>query len=95
MPTVARCHGPGRPPTLARMTGRSACSAALVAALWVGVVAAIPTPSASAANVPPPPLAVDSWAFCGVNPDDPSAAAGVRALADAGGIDATFRFETA
>ena len=72
------------------MTRRSACSAALVAALWVGVVAAIPTSSAGAANVPPPPLAVDSWAFCGVNPDDPSAAAGVRALADAGGIDATF-----
>jgi hypothetical protein len=61
-----------------------------VAALWVGVVTAIPSSSAGAATVPPPPLAIDTWAFCGVNPDEPAAAAGVRALADAGGIDATF-----
>jgi hypothetical protein len=61
-----------------------------VVALWIGVVAAIPTSPVGAATVPTPPLAIDTWAFCGVNPDDPSAAAGVRALADAGGIDATF-----
>ncbi len=35
-------------------------------------------------------MSVDTWAWCGVNPDDPAAATAVRAMALAGGIDATF-----
>lgn len=72
------------------MTRGLPCCAALVVALWLGVVAGVPAPTASAAPVSAAPLAVDAWAWCGVNPDDPAAAAAVRAMAQAGGIDATF-----
>ena len=71
------------------MTKRSRCSVALAITLWLGIVAGLPTASASAA-VPTPPQTVDVWAWCGVNPDVPEAAAAVRSMALAGGIDATF-----
>jgi hypothetical protein len=71
------------------MTRRSRCSVALVIALWLGIVAGMPTTPASAA-IPTPPQTVDVWAWCGVNPDVPEAAAAVRAMAQVGGIDATF-----
>src|SRR4051794_5484822 len=57
----------------------------VIAAVFAGVA-----PSAHAAVPPTPPQTVDSWAWCGVNPDDPVAADAVRAMALAGGIDATF-----
>jgi hypothetical protein len=73
------------------MSKRSRCSVALVVSMWLGIIAAVPSSSASAA-APTPPQTVDVWAWCGVNPDlDPAAAtAAVRAMAQAGGIDATF-----
>jgi hypothetical protein len=69
------------------MSGRSRSFAALVvmSMLAIGVVA-----QPAHAAVPTPPTTVDSWAWCGVNPDDPVAADAVRAMAMAGGIDATF-----
>ena len=63
------------------------CFAALVVGLTAAAVA--PHHIVSAA-IPPPPTSVNSWAWCGVNPDDASAATAVRNLAEAGGIDATF-----
>src|SRR4051812_22685621 len=54
------------------------------------LVFGVATPSAHAAVPPAPPQTVDSWAWCGVNPNDPVAADAVRAMALAGGIDATF-----
>ena len=56
----------------------------------MGVAAIVPSPPASAAVAPTPPQTVDTWAWCGVNPDAPEAATAVRAMALAGGIDATF-----
>jgi hypothetical protein len=44
--------------------------------------------SYSAAAAPAGP--VDTWAWCGVNPDDAAAPAAAQAMAFAGGIDATF-----
>ena len=41
-------------------------------------------------GAPIPPKTVDTWAWCGVNPDSPVAATAVRAMAQAVGIDATF-----
>jgi hypothetical protein len=57
--------------------------------LWLGIVAGMPSAPARAA-IPSPPQTVDVWAWCGVNPDVPEAAAAVRAMAQASGIDATF-----
>jgi hypothetical protein len=70
------------------MSRRTRNFAALVisSALVLGVA----TPSAQAAVPPAAPQTVDSWAWCGVDPDDPVAADAVRAMALAGGIDATF-----
>ena len=71
------------------MAKRSSCTVALVGAIWAGILAV--APSVVTAAVPPtPPKTVDTWAFCGVNPDEPHAAKTVRAMALAGGIDATF-----
>ena len=39
---------------------------------------------------PPPPKQYDTWAFCGVRPDDPTAQAAAISMATAAGIDATF-----
>src|SRR4051812_4182211 len=61
-----------------------------VALVVIAAVLAGVAPSAHAAAPPTPPTTVDSWAWCGVNPDDPVAADAVRAMALAGGIDATF-----
>lgn len=72
------------------MTRRSSCFAALVVTLWLGIVAGVPSPPVSAAAPPTPPVTVDTWAWCGVSPDDPVAATAVRAMAEVGGIDATF-----
>jgi hypothetical protein len=72
------------------MRRRSSCTAALIVALLLGVVGFLPARPASAAGAPTPPVQVDSWAWCGVNPDDPVAATAARAMALAGGIDATF-----
>ena len=72
------------------MTRRLPCWVALGVALWTGVAAIVPAPLASAAVAPTPPQTVDTWAWCGVNPDVPQAATAVRAMALAGGIDATF-----
>ena len=71
------------------MTRRSRCSVALVIVLGLGTAAVAPSSSASAA-ASTPPQTVDVWAWCGVNPDVPEAAAAVRAMAQAGGVDATF-----
>src|SRR3954451_25013053 len=54
------------------------------------LVLGVAAPSVHAALAPTAPQTVDSWAWCGVNPDDPVAADAVRAMALAGGIDATF-----
>src|SRR4051794_29818769 len=62
--------------------------AALVAVSMVSIGIGVRT--ADAAGPPTPPTTVDSWAWCGVNPDDPVAADAVWAMAHAGGIDATF-----
>ncbi|HEY5423772.1 MAG TPA: hypothetical protein VIK05_09895, partial [Ilumatobacteraceae bacterium] len=70
------------------MSGRSRSFAALVAMSMFAIGVAVQ--SADAAGPPTPPTSVDSWAWCGVNPDDPVAADAVRAMAMAGGIDATF-----
>lgn len=71
------------------MTRRICCLTALVA-LWLAAVAGVPGPSVGAVVTPPPPKTVDTWAWCGVHPDDPAAATAVRAMAEVGGIDATF-----
>src|SRR3954447_18898583 len=54
------------------------------------LVLGVAAPSVHAALPPTAPQTVDSWAWCGVNPDDPVAADAVHAMALAGGIDATF-----
>ncbi|MGZ4700253.1 MAG: hypothetical protein ACXV98_03495 [Ilumatobacteraceae bacterium] len=72
------------------MPRRSSCSAALAVAIVLCVVTGLPARPASAAVLPAPPRQVDTWAWCGVNPDAPTAATAVRAMAQAGGIDATF-----
>ena len=72
------------------MTRRLPCCVALGIALWTGLAAILPSPRVSAAVAPTPPQTVDTWAWCGVNPDVPEAATAVRAMALAGGIDATF-----
>jgi hypothetical protein len=72
------------------MTRRLPCCVALGIALWIGVAAVLPASLVSAAVVPTPPQTVDTWAWCGVKPDVPEAATAVRAMAFAGGIDATF-----
>ena len=77
-------------PRLLGMTRRLPCSVALVVALGLGAVVGVSASPVNAAVAPPPPKTVDTWAWCGVNPDDPVAAAAVYALANAGGIDATF-----
>ena len=56
----------------------------------MAVAAIVPAPPVGAAVAPTPPQTVDTWAWCGVNPDVPEAATAVRAMAFAGGIDATF-----
>jgi hypothetical protein len=56
-------------------------------ALAVLLSAGIGVTHAEAAPIPRP---ADSWAWCGVSPDDPGAASAVQAMALAGGIDATF-----
>jgi hypothetical protein len=61
-----------------------------VVALGLGAGGGLSASPVGAALAPPPPKTVDTWAWCGVNPDDPVAAAAVYALANAGGIDATF-----
>ena len=75
---------------LSGMTTRLAWSAALVVTLWAGVAAVGPASTVSAAVAPTPPQAVDTWAWCGVDPGSPIAATAVRAMAQAAGIDATF-----
>ena len=72
------------------MPKRTARSAALVITLVVGAIAAHPATPVSAAEPPTPPKTVETWAFCGVDPDSPVAATAVRAMAQAGGIDATL-----
>lgn len=60
--------------------------------LFASVVGFAPTavsPVEAAATVPPVPP-VESWAWCGVHPDDPIAVVTATAMAEAGGIDATF-----
>jgi hypothetical protein len=64
--------------------------AALAIVLMAGIVVSGAPSFANAAIAPLPPQTLDTWAFCGVNPDDPVAPAAVRAMALAGGIDATF-----
>lgn len=46
--------------------------------------------TAAAAPDDPTPEPLDTWAWCGVHPDDPTAAVAARSMADAAGIDATF-----
>ena len=72
------------------MTRRLPCCVALGVAVWMAVAAIVPARPVSAAVAPTPPQTVDTWAWCGVNPDVPEAATAVRAMAFAGGIDATF-----
>ncbi|MEP7048433.1 MAG: hypothetical protein ABI949_17205 [Ilumatobacteraceae bacterium] len=72
------------------MTRRAFGSAALAIAFLAGISMVGSPTAVHAAAAPTPPQTVDTWAFCGVNPDDPVAATAVRAMAQAGGIDATF-----
>ena len=72
------------------MTRRLPRPVALVVGLWVGAIIATSAVPVSAAVPPAPPQTIDTWAFCGVKPDDPDAATAVRAMAQIGGIDATF-----
>ena len=70
---------------------RTAGLMATVLALVVGLVA-VPSPApAHVSAAPVPPLSViDTWAWCGVHPDDPVALASARSMATVAGIDATF-----
>jgi hypothetical protein len=63
----------------------SLISVALAAVAAVGVV--LPPAAVQAAGTPP--KQVETWAFCGLRPSDPSAAAAARSMA-AAGIDAAF-----
>src|SRR4051794_8834054 len=72
------------------MLARFRCFAALIVGITCGVVGLSTASPAAATAVSPPPRTVDSWAWCGVNPDDPSAATAVRTMVQAAGIDATF-----
>src|SRR4029079_15061760 len=54
------------------MSSRSRSFAALVAMSMFAIGVAVQP--ANAAGPPTPPTTVDSWAWCGVNPDDPVAA---------------------
>jgi hypothetical protein len=47
-------------------------------------------PSAEAAPASPIAEPIESWAWCGVHPDDPTARAAARSMARDAGIDATF-----
>ena len=53
-----------------------------------------PPPTTVPATPPPPVVAtagpLDTWAWCGVHPDDPTAAAAAASMATAAGIDVTF-----
>jgi hypothetical protein len=65
--------------------------AVAVLALSFGVVAVAPSvvPAFAAEPMPLHPP-VETWAWCGVHPDDPMAATAVRSMATVAGIDATF-----
>ena len=61
----------------------------VASALGAMVVAPVTAGRASAApGDPPAPL--DTWAWCGVHPDDPTAVAAARSMAVDSGIDVTF-----
>ncbi|MFT3853887.1 MAG: hypothetical protein QM733_14270 [Ilumatobacteraceae bacterium] len=72
------------------MTRRVARLGALVIAAWsvFGAVAGAPTNHHALAAAAP--QQVDTWAWCGVDPDLPQASLAVEAMAVAAGIDATF-----
>ncbi len=79
------------------MSSPSSRSSRRIAAVLVAVVLTAgwplgaPTPARAAPPPPPPELdAVPTWAWCGVHPDDPSATAAARSMAEVAGIDATF-----
>jgi hypothetical protein len=57
-----------------------------LAALTLAVALPPPTAAAGQSVVPEAP----AWAWCGVHPDDPHAAAAAKAMAEVAGIDATF-----
>ncbi len=53
---------------------------------------AVMSVGAAPATSPPTslPVPVDTWAWCGVHPDDPAAAASAQAMAESAGISVTF-----
>ncbi|MFN8023532.1 MAG: hypothetical protein U0Q03_18530 [Acidimicrobiales bacterium] len=61
-------------------------ASALVPAVAVAPLAAPAAEAAPAVALTP----VDTWAWCGVHPDDPTAAAAARSMAVDSGIDVTF-----
>ncbi len=75
-------------------SGVSAVVLAVAAAMVVvvsAVVAVVGSSVERAAAAPVTPLPVlDTWAWCGVHPDDPVALASARSMAVAAGIDVTF-----
>jgi len=69
----------------------------VTAALAGAIAVAVPVvgsplvgPPVAAAPGDPLPTPVDTWAWCGVHPDDPTAGVAARSMADAAGIDVTF-----
>lgn len=67
-------------------------SSILALAILVGAPATLLQPTASSAAPDPSTTTVelDTWAWCGVHPDMPDAAASARTMAEIAGIDATF-----
>jgi hypothetical protein len=68
--------------------------AAVIAVAWNAAVL-VPTPLGTVAadtTLAPavPGTPIDTWAWCGVHPDDPTAATAARSMATVAGIDVTF-----
>lgn len=59
-------------------------------ALLAAALPMVVRPSTAAAAPVAPLAVIDTWAWCGVHPDDPVALASARSMATVGGVDATF-----
>ena len=69
----------------------SVVAAFVVAAFVVAAIAVVPMgPASAAAAIVVPTDQNETWAWCGVHPDDPAARPSARAMAVGAGIDVTF-----
>ena len=65
--------------------------AVVLVASALGALVIAPVTAGRAAAAPgDPPAPLDTWAWCGVHPDDPTAVAAARSMAVDSGIDVTF-----